>query len=49
LDMYQEGDCFVFLLQRNSNEAARFHLNPAAKSEERGGQKANGRSLKVDR
>jgi len=30
LDMYQEGECFVFLLKRNPKKAANFEMNQAA-------------------
>jgi len=43
LDMYQEGDCFVFLLERNPR-AARFESSQAAKA-----NKEEGRKLTADR
>ena len=44
LDMYQEDDCFVFLLKRNPKEVAPFDSKKAAKV-----QKEEGRTLPADR
>jgi hypothetical protein len=42
--MYQEGDCFVFLLKRNPNDVARFEEERAAPAKKEEGRKltANG-------
>ena len=29
LDMYQEGECFVFLIERNPDQAAKFNMKQA--------------------
>lgn len=44
LDMYQEGECFVFLLKRNPNEVEAFNSMPATKV-----QKEEGSTLMADR
>ena len=44
LDMYQEGDCFVFLLKRNPNDAARFEEGRAAPAKKEEGRKLTANS-----
>ena len=44
LDMYQEGECFVFLLKRNPNTVADFEMKQAATV-----QKEEGKKLTADR
>ena len=44
LDMYQEGDYFVFVLKRNPNEVARFEEERAALAKKEEGRKLTANS-----